>query len=87
MGDSATVKRTDMKRTFSHNKTSRRTARHDCQRREVLFFAHPHFLFFNFMATAHLAHLILPDAQANPSQNQKSQIPFALNSSQYYILV
>jgi hypothetical protein len=23
--------------------------------------------------TAHLAHLVLPDTQANPSQNQKSQ--------------
>lgn len=26
------------------------------------------------MAAAHLAHLVLPDTQANPLQNQKSQI-------------
>ena len=39
-----------------------------------LFFPNAHFLFFNFIATAHLAHLVLPDTQADPSQNQKSQI-------------
>ena len=50
---------------------------------KVLFFADPHFLFFNFMAAAHL---VLPKTQANPLQNQKSQISLALNSSQYYIL-
>ncbi len=72
MSDSATIKRTNMKRTFLH-KLSGRTTRHDSQRREVLFFAHPHFLFFNFMAAAHLAHLVLPDTKADPSQNQKSQ--------------
>ncbi|MCC7332523.1 MAG: hypothetical protein IT232_07945 [Flavobacteriales bacterium] len=75
-----------MRRIFLH-RLNERTARHDSQRREVLFFADPHFLFFNFMAAAHLAHLVLPDTQADPSQNQKSQISPALNLSQYYILV
>lgn len=62
-----------MKRTFLH-KLNGRTTRHDTQRREVLFFAYPHFLFFNFTAAAHLAHLVLPNTPANASQNQKSQI-------------
>ena len=39
-----------------------------------LFFPYAHFLFFNFNATSHLAHLVLPDTQADPSQNQKIQI-------------
>ena len=60
-----------MKRTFLHI-PSNLTVRHDSQRKEVLFFANAHFLFFNFTATAHLAHLVLPDTQANASQNQKS---------------
>jgi len=54
MSDSATIKRTDMKRTFLY-KPSDLTARHDSQRKEVLFFADPHFLFFNFIAATHLA--------------------------------
>jgi hypothetical protein len=39
-----------------------------------LFFSTAHFLFFNFIADTHLAHLVLPTAQADPSQNPKSQI-------------
>ena len=70
--DRGTVKLTDMEQTILPNKRYGRTAQHDSQPKEVLFFADPHFLFFNFMATAHLAHLVLPDTQASASQNQKS---------------
>lgn len=42
-----------MKRTYLDKETNGLTARPDSQRSEVLFFAHPHFLFFNFLATAH----------------------------------
>ena len=48
-----------MKRTFLH-KTNDLTARLDSQRKEVLFFADPHFLFFIFLAAAKVAHLVLP---------------------------
>jgi hypothetical protein len=65
----------DMKRTFLH-KANDMTARHDSQRKEVLFFADPHFLFFNFLPTAQVAHLVLPDTQADPSQNQKSHFSY-----------
>ncbi|MCC6722615.1 MAG: hypothetical protein IT243_10480 [Bacteroidia bacterium] len=72
MGDSATIKRTDMKRTFLH-RPSDLTARHDSQRKEVLFFADPHFLFFNFVAAAQVAHFILPLTHEPPQrQNKKS---------------
>jgi hypothetical protein len=63
-----------MKLTILDNITERLTAKPTSQRNEVLFFADPHFLFFNFRAPTHLAHLVLPDTQSNPSQNQKSQI-------------
>jgi len=49
------------------------TARHDSQRREVLFFAHPHFLFFNFWAAAQVAHFVLPlTHKLAQRQNKKS---------------
>jgi len=48
-----TIKRKEMTRKFTHKQTNGLTARTASQRSEVLFFAHPHFLFFNFLATAH----------------------------------
>ena len=48
--DSDNIKLTDMKRTFLDNITERLTARPTSPRNEVLFFAHAHFLFFNFFA-------------------------------------
>lgn len=76
-----------MKLIFLH-KVNNLTARHDSQSEEVLFFADPHFLFFNFLPTAQVAHLpvrqaglALPDTQAEPSQNQKSHFPNALLNS------
>ncbi len=72
--DSANIKQTYMKRTILDILANRLTARPTSQRNEVLFFADPHFLFFNFRATTHLAHLVLPATQPDPSQNQKSQI-------------
>ena len=72
--DRATIKLTDMKPNFLDNIRQRLTARPTSQRNEVLFFATAHFLFFNFMATAHLAHCLLPDTQTNASQKSKSQI-------------
>jgi hypothetical protein len=83
--DSANIKRTDMKRTFLDNITEQLTARPTSQRNEVLFFADPHFLFFNFFANAHLAHLVLPDTQATASQNQKSQIPPRIYPDNYIL--
>jgi hypothetical protein len=43
MCDSATIKWTEMKRTFLH-RPSDLTARYESQRKEVLFFATSHFL-------------------------------------------
>jgi hypothetical protein len=63
-----------MKRTILDNITERLTAKPTSKRNEVLFFADSHFLFFNFFASSHLVHLVLPATQADPSQNQKSQI-------------
>ena len=57
------------------------TADHTSRPDKVLFFADPHFLFFNFLAAAQVAHLVLPDTQADPSQNQKSHFPIALLNS------
>ncbi|MCK9481919.1 MAG: hypothetical protein M0R38_09205 [Bacteroidia bacterium] len=45
-------------------------ATHDPTRRDLIF-APP--AFFCFSADPQLAHLVLPDTQANASQNQKSQ--------------
>lgn len=74
MDDSAIIKRTDMKRTFLY-KTSDLTARHDSQRNEVLFFATAHFLFFNFLAAAQVAHFVLPQPH-NPTQRQNKMCHF-----------
>jgi hypothetical protein len=64
-----------MKRTFLDNITERLTARPTSPRNEVLFFATAHFSFFNFFATAQMAHLLLAaTAKANPKP--KSKEPF-----------
>jgi hypothetical protein len=63
-----------MKEAILDSITFGRTDIHSTQRKEVLFFALAHFLFSNFIAVTHLAHLILPITQADTSQNQKSQI-------------
>lgn len=63
-----------MKRTFLDKITQRPTARPTSQRNEVLFFATTHFLFFNFFATAHLAHLLLP-ANAQAKRKAKAKEP------------
>jgi len=69
-----------MKRTFLH-KPSNQTARHDSQRREVLFFAHAHFLFFNFLAAAQVAHFVLPQLhKPTQRQNKKSHFSQRFNS-------
>lgn len=60
-----------MKRTFLDNITERLTARPTSLRNEVLFFANPHFLFFNFITTAHGTHLPL---LADPQANRKSKV-------------
>ena len=44
-------------------------ATHDPTRRDLIFAPRT---FFCFSATAQVAHLVLPDTQANASQNQKS---------------
>jgi hypothetical protein len=49
----------DMKRTILDQGQRGLTAKTTSQRNEVLFFSHPLFLFFNFMAATHLAHLVL----------------------------
>jgi hypothetical protein len=75
-GDSANIKLTDMKRTILDNITERLTAKLTSQRNEVLFFADPHFLFFNFNTSAHCTHLpLLPDTQANPKAKSKECNP------------
>ena len=91
--DSANIKLTDMKRTFLDNVTERLTANPTSQRNEVLFFAHPHFLFFNFIASAHCTHLpLLADTQANPKAkskecNRQRTVPTRFHHHEQYFLV
>ena len=68
--DRGTVKLTDMEQTILPNKRYGRTAQHDSQPKEVLFFADPHFLFFK--PDPQMAHCLLPDTQAIASQKSKS---------------
>ena len=56
------------------------TADHTCQRKEVLFFTNANYLFFNFKATAHCTHLLLPLTH-KPTQWQKSAISQCLISA------
>ena len=70
--DTANIKLTDMIRIFFDDLTNRLTARTTSQRNEVLFFANPHFLFFNFNATAHCTHLpLLACTQSQPKSKVK----------------
>lgn len=70
-----TIKRKVMTRKFTHNETYGLTARHDSQRKEVLFFAYTHFLFFNFLPAAQVAHFVLPQ-QHKPTQRQTKRATF-----------
>ncbi|MBS0646486.1 MAG: hypothetical protein JSR97_07840 [Verrucomicrobia bacterium] len=72
--------------TKQNRQTNKLTARLDSQRREVLFFAHPLFLFFNFMATAKVAHFVLPLPQ-KPTRRQikKSHFFHRFISSNLYL--
>lgn len=56
-------------------------SRYDSQRKEVLFFADPHFLFFNFLAAAQVAHFVLPlTHKPTQRQNKKSHFSQRLKS-------
>lgn len=62
-----------MKGTFLNNEIGGLTDRPDSQRNEVLFFAHQHFLFFNFTADTQVAHFVLPQThKSTQRQNKKS---------------
>jgi hypothetical protein len=71
-----------MTRTFTHNETDGRTARPDSQGNEVLFFALPHFLFFNFWAAAQVAHFVLLQTH-KPTQNQNKKSHFSQHIYNY----
>ncbi|MEZ5036893.1 MAG: hypothetical protein R2760_05310 [Chitinophagales bacterium] len=62
-----------MEQTTLVKKRYGKTAIHDSQHKEVLFFADPHFLFSNFLPAAQVAHFVL-HLPHKPSrrQNQKS---------------
>ena len=47
------------------------TGRTTSQRKEVLFFADPLFLIFNFTADTHLAHFVLPQTHKPTQAKQK----------------
>jgi len=51
------------------DQTDRKNEQTMTQDKDLIFAQHT---FFCFSATAQVAHLVLPDTQANPSQNQKS---------------
>jgi hypothetical protein len=61
-----------MKQTFLY-RSNDMTARHDSHPKEVLFIATAHFLFFNFLAAAQVAHFVLPKKHKPTQwQNKKS---------------
>lgn len=69
----AIIKLTDMKQSDIATTTFRLTAKHDSRTEEVLFFPTAHFLFFNFLPTAQVAHFVLPlTHKATQRQNKKS---------------
>jgi len=51
------------------------TAGHPSRPDKVLFFADPHFLFFNFLAAAQVAHFVLPLTH-KPAQRQTKKSHF-----------
>jgi len=65
-----------MKRAFLH-KPSDLTARQDSHCNEVLFFAIAHFLFFNFLPPAQVAHFVLP-LTLKPTRRQNKKSHFIL---------
>jgi hypothetical protein len=63
---------TSGQRNTDHIENGQRVSRLSLPTHCFLFFLPPAFFKTNFIATAQLAHLVLPHAQADPSQNQKS---------------
>lgn len=59
--------------TDTGTKTKRETGNYTSRNDKVLFFPSPHFLFFNFMAHAHLAHCLLPATAQSQTNGQKSK--------------
>jgi len=70
-----------MKQAFLDNITERLTASPTSQRNEVLFFAHPHFLFFNFIASAHCTHLPLLAVTQAKSKSKVKRVQSPTHSS------
>jgi len=69
-----------MRRTLTHKQTNGLTDRPDSHRKEVLFFAYPHFLFFNCLADTQVAHFVLPQThKLTQRQNKKSHFPQRFN--------
>jgi len=64
-----------MRQTILDNITERMTAKLTSQRNEVLFFANPHFFFFNFLTAAQVAHFVLPQLH-KPTQRQNKKSHF-----------
>ncbi len=65
-----------MKQTYLDKETNGLTDRLDSQRKEVLFFPTAHFLFFNFLAAAQVAHFVLPQPH-KPTQRQNKKSHFS----------
>lgn len=64
------VKNTDTyKQADNKDRSKANWATHDPTRRDLIFAQRS---FFCFSTTAQVAHLVLPDTQANTSKNQKS---------------
>jgi len=64
-----------------HIEKGQRVSRHSLPTHSFLFFLPPAFFKTNFIATAQVAHLVLPQPQVKPAQNQKSHIFTTLNSN------
>jgi hypothetical protein len=62
-------------------KTNRETGKRSGRHRKVLFFASPHFLFFNFTTDAHLAHCLLPATAQSQTNGQKSKSQIFLHTT------
>ena len=65
-----------MNQTYLDKETNGLTDRLDSQRKEVLFFPTAHFLFFNFLAAAQVAHFVLPQPH-KPTQTQNKKSHFS----------
>ena len=73
--DTTNIKLNGFEWTFLNTKRTDMTAITDSQRKEVLFFATAHFLFFNFLPAAQVAHFVLPQPH-NPIQRQNKKSHF-----------